>query len=168
MNNPMYDTSVPVFKQMLTSLKNLLVKAEAHVTARNIDPAALLVARLYPDMFHFTKQIQVATDFARNVACRLGNAEVPAFENTEQSFADLRLRIDRTLAVLNGLSPAGFADAAGREIIHNPGTPRERKFNGQSFLLTHGLPHFFFHVTTAYDILRHNGVEIGKRDYLGT
>ena len=168
MTNAMYVTSVPVFKQMLTALKGVLAKAEAHVTAKNIDPNALLNARLYPDMFHFIKQVQVATDFANNCATRLANREVSKLEDTDKTFADLQARIDRTLALLDALPAAGFEDAAQREIITNPGTPRERKFTGQSFLLTHGLPHFFFHVTTAYDILRHNGVEIGKRDYLGT
>jgi len=168
MNHPMYATSVPVFRQMLKALKGVLAKAEAHVTTKNIDPNALLSARLYPDMFHFIKQVQVASDFANTVASRLAGREVHKLEDSEKTFADLQLRLDRTLAILDGLPVEGFADAATREILHNPGTPRERKFSGQDYLLTHGLPHFFFHVTTAYDILRHNGVEIGKRDYLGT
>ncbi len=167
MNNPMYTVSVPVFKQMLGALKGVLGKAEAHVAAKNIDPNALLHARLYPDMFNFTKQVQVATDFANTIGSRLANVEVNKLEDNERSFADLRTRIDRTLAILDQLPAANFVDAAGREVVHNPGTPRERKYTGQAYLLTHGLPNFLFHCTTAYDILRHNGVEVGKRDFLG-
>ena len=168
MNNPMYTTSVPVFKQMLTGLKGVLAKADAHVTAKNIDPNALLQARLYPDQFHFTKQVYVATDFAINISSKLANVDVQKLEDTDKTFAELIARIERTLAILDQLPAANFEGSDKREIIHNPGTPRERKFIGQAFLLTHGLPHFFFHVTTAYDILRHNGVEVGKRDYLAS
>ncbi len=168
MSNPIYTTSVPVFRQMLTALKGVLAKAQSHAEARKIDPNALLHARLFPDMFMMMKQVQVATDFANSVCSRLANVEIQKLDDADQSFADLQLRIDRTLAILEKLPAANFVDAASRKLVNNPGTPRERVFEGgEAYLLTYGLPHFFFHVTTAFNILRHNGVEIGKRDYLG-
>ena len=162
-----YASSIPVFKQMLGGLKDVLAKAEAHAGARNIEPPALLQARLFPDMFALVRQVQIACDFAAGVSARLAGAEVPSYEATEQSFADLSARVAKTLAFLEGLSEAQFAGAAEREIVLRPGTPKERRFAGQHYLLHYGLPQFFFHVTTAYAILRHNGVEVGKKDYMG-
>jgi uncharacterized protein len=162
-----YQSAVPVFKQMLGGLDDVLAKAEAHVEARKIEPAALLQARLFPDMFALVRQVQVACDFAAGVSARLAGAEVPSYDSTEQSLAELRDRIARTLAFIAGLSEASFADAAEREIVIRPGTPKERRFQGQAYLLHYGLPQFFFHVTTSYAILRHNGVEVGKKDYMG-
>jgi hypothetical protein len=168
MTNALYASSIPLFKQMLGGLKGVLAKAEAHAVAKNIDPNALLQARLYPDMFPLLKQVQVATDFAKGVAHRLAGAEVPAMDDGELTFADLQARIDKILALMDGLDAAQFEGAATREIVTQAGTPKEKRFTGQSYLLNYGLPHFFFHTTTAYDILRHNGVEVGKRDYIGT
>ena len=162
-----YASSIPVFKQMLGGLKDVLAKADAHAGARNIEPPALLQARLFPDMFALVRQVQIACDFAAGVSARLAGAEVPSYEATEQSFADLSARVAKTLAFLEGLSEAQFAGAAEREIVLRPGTPKERRFAGQHYLLHYGLPQFFFHVTTAYAILRHNGVEVGKKDYMG-
>lgn len=167
MTAPMYESSVSVFKQMLGSLNEVVGKADAHATARKIDASALLQARLFPDMFALVRQVQVACDFALGVCARLAGVEVPAYEASEQSFAELRARIAKTLAFIEGLNEAQFADAATREIIIRPGTPKERRFSGQAYLLHYGLPQFFFHVTTAYAILRHNGVELGKKDYMG-
>ena len=163
----LYTASVPVFNQMLGGLTGVLDKAEAHAQARRFEPSALLQSRLAPDMFALLRQVQVACDFAKSVAARLAGVDVPAFEDNEQSFADLRARIAKTLTFVNGLSQQQFEDSATREIVTQAGTPKEKRFTGVSYLLNYGLPHFFFHVATAYGILRHNGVEIGKRDFLG-
>lgn len=167
MSHTIHASSIPVFKQMLGGLQGVLAKAEAHAEARKIEPDALLQARLFPDMFSLLRQVQVATDFAKSVSARLAGAEVPKFDDTERSFADLQARIDKVLAFIGGLDAAAFEGAEAREIVTQAGTPKERRFTGQSYLLTYGLPQFFFHVTTAYAILRHNGVEIGKKDYIG-
>ena len=168
MTNHIYATSVPVFKQMLGGLKEVLRKAEAHANDKKIDPDALLQARLFPDMFGLLRQVQVASDFAKSVSARLAGVEVPKMEDNEQTFAELQTRIDTVLTFINGLDVAKFDTAATREIITQAGTPKEKRFTGQSYLLNYGLPHFFFHTTTAYSILRHNGVEVGKKDYVGT
>lgn len=163
----LYAASVPVFKQMLNSMDAFLNKAQEHAVARKIDPDALLHARLFPDMFPLIRQVQVAADFARGVSARLAGAEVPKYEDSEKSFADLHELIARTLAFIDGLAPAQIDGNEDRVIVTRPGTPKEKKFTGLSYLLTYGLPQFFFHVTTAYAILRHNGVEVGKRDFMG-
>ncbi len=119
-------------------------------------------------MFPLLRQVQVATDFAKSVSARLAGVEVPKVEDTEQSFADLQSRIASVLAFIEGLDVARFDDAATREIITQAGTPKEKRFSGESYIFNYGLPHFFFHTTTAYAILRHNGVEVGKKDYIGT
>ncbi len=163
----MYTSSIPVFRQMLGALAAILAKAESHVTEKNIEPTALTHARLFPDMFPLGKQVQIACDFARGVSARLAGAEVPKYEDDEQGFAELRALIARSIEFIEGFSPAQFEGAAQREIVTRPGTPKERRFTGQAYLLSYGLPQFFFHVTTAYALLRHNGLEIGKRDYMG-
>ncbi len=164
----MHTTSIPVFQQMLGALSNVLGKAQAHASAKNIDPQALLQARLYPDMLPMIRQVQIACDFAKGVAARLAGVEVPAMADEEQTFEHLQARIAKVLAFIGGLDTAAFEQAATREIVTQAGTPKEKRFTGQSYLLTYGLPHFFFHTTTAYALLRHNGVEVGKKDYLGT
>lgn len=163
----MYAASVPVFKQMLGALDELLNKAEAHCAAKKIDPAVLLQARLFPDMFAFTKQVQIATDFAKGTPARLAGLEVPSYEDKEQSFADLHARIAKTLAFIDTIKPEQVDGSEGREITVFPGTPREMKFPGQAYLLHFALPNFYFHVTTAYALLRHNGIELGKKDFMG-
>lgn len=163
----MYAASVPVFQQLLGSLDQLLAKAEAHAFERKIDPDALLQARLFPDMFPLSKQVQIACDFARGVSGRLAGVELPVFDGEQKSFADLRALIAGTLDFIGGLEAGGFDRAESREIVLRPGTPKERTLAGQTYLLHYGLPQFFFHITTAYDLLRHNGVEVGKRDYMG-
>ena len=168
MTNVIYTTSIPVFKQMLGGLQEVLRKAEAHVLDKKIDPNALLQARLFPDMFPLLRQVQVATDFAKGVSARLAGVEVPKVEDTEQTFSDLQARIVTVLTFVEGLEPGKFADAATREIVTQAGTPKEKRFTGESYLLNYGLPHFFYHTTTAYAILRHNGVAVGKKDYIGT
>jgi uncharacterized protein len=163
----MYTSSVPVFKQMLNGLSDVLHKAESQVIAKNIEPNALLQARLFPDMFALVRQVQIAADFAKSVSARLAGAEIPAYDDTEHSFADLYARIDKTLAFIDGLTAAQIDGSETLEIVLRPGTPKEKKLSGQTYLFGYGLPQFFFHVTTAYAILRHNGVEIGKRDFMG-
>ena len=167
MTSAIYTASIPVFKQMLGGLSGVLAKAEAHATAQNIDPNALLQARLFPDMFTLLRQVQVASDFAKSVSARLAGVEVPKLEDNEQTFADLQARIATVLAFIEGLDAAKFDGSATREIVTQAGTPKEKRFTGQSYIFNYGLPHFFFHTTTAYDILRHNGVEVGKKDYIG-
>jgi hypothetical protein len=163
----MYTASIPVFTQMLGGLKTVLAKAAAHAAAKNIDPAIFLQARLSPDMFALARQVQVACDFAKGPAARLAGVEVPAMADTETTFAQLEARIDAVLAFMATLTPAQFEAVASREIVTQAGTPKEKRFTGQSYLFNYGLPHFFFHVVTAYDILRHNGVDVGKKDYIG-
>lgn len=164
----MYQASVPVFKQMLGGLSGVLAKAEAHATARKIEPTVLLQARLYPDMFALLRQVQVACDFAKSVSARIAGVDVPSFEDKEESFADLQARIAKTLAFVDSLAAAQIDGSEERRIVTQAGTPKEKIFSGQSYLFNYGLPHFFFHTTTAYAILRHNGVEIGKKDFIGS
>jgi len=118
-------------------------------------------------MFSLLRQVQIASDFAKSVSARLAGVDVPKLEDNEQTFAELQTRIDWVLAYIGGLASSHFDAAATREIVTQAGTPREKIFAGQSYLLNYGLPHFFFHATTAYAILRHNGVEVGKKDYIG-
>lgn len=162
-----HSASVPVFRQMLTALSAVLEKAEAHASARKIEPAALLQARLFPDMFPLTRQVQVAADFAKGACARLAGVEVPKYDDTENSFPELRARIAKTLAFIDSLPQAAIADAAGRAITTGSGE-KTRHFTGQEYLVHYALPHFYFHATTAYDILRHNGVEVGKKDFIGS
>ena len=163
----MHHASVPLFQQMLKALSDVLGKAAEYAAAKKIEPSVLLQSRLYPDMFPLTRQVQIACDFAKGVAGRLAGAELPAYEDNEQSIEDLQARIAGTLAFIGDLDAAAFDGSEAREIVLRPGTPKERKLDGRSYLIHYGLPQFFFHVTTAYALLRHNGVEIGKKDYLG-
>ena len=166
--SPIYSASIPVFKQLLGGLAQVLAKAADHVEAKKLDPNALLQARLYPDMFALLRQVQVASDFAKSVSARLAGVDVPKFDDNELTFADLQARITAVLTFIEGLDAAKFDEAATREIITQAGTAKEKRFTGQSYLLNYGLPHFFFHTTTAYAILRHNGVEVGKKDFIGS
>lgn len=166
MSLSMYDASVPVFRQILTSLGDILSKAETHAAERKIDPNALLQARLFPDMFALARQIQIAADFAKGACARLAGAEVPKYEDTEQSFADLRARLDKTIAFIDSLPKAQIVGSETREVQTSAG-PNSKTFTGQVYLTHYALPQFFFHATTAYAILRHNGVEVGKRDFMG-
>jgi len=163
----MHAASVPVFQQMLGGLDNILAKAGTRVAEKKIDPNALLQSRLFPDMFTFTRQVQIACDFAKGVSARLAGEDVPVYEDKEQSFEELRALVSKTIAFIGGLDASKFAGSEERMIVTRPGTPRERTFTGEAYLLTYGLPQFFFHVTTAYALLRHNGIEIGKKDYMG-
>ena len=162
----MYSASVPVFKQMLGSLSSILEKAEAHATAKKIDPNALIQARLYPDMFPLLKQITVATDFVKGACARLAGVDIPKFEDTEKDFADLQARLAKTIAFIDSLTPAQIDGSEDKDITFNVG-PNTRNMKGQPYLLNYALPQFFFHATTAYAILRHNGLELGKKDFIG-
>ena len=167
MTNPMYINSVPVFKQLLTALKANLAQADTETAAKKIDPDAFLQARLYPDMFPLLKQVQTAADFARGISARLAGIEVPTYDGKEKNFADLDGLLTRTLEFLDSVKAAQFDGSEAKEIVLRPGTPKERKLSGQAYLSNYGLPQFFFHVATAYGILRHNGLPIGKRDFMG-
>ena len=163
----LYAASVPVFQQMLNALNDVLKKAEAHASAKNIDQSVFLQARLYPDMFPLVRQVQIAVDFAKGVSARLAEVELPKYDDTETTFAELQTLITKVLAFIGEIKPEQIDGKEGIEIVTRPGTPKEKRFSGQAYLLTYGLPQFFFHVTTTYALLRHNGVEVGKRDYMG-
>ena len=163
----LHETSVPALKRSLRALSTILGKASEYAASRKIDPGVLLNARLYPDMFPLVRQVQIACDFAKSVPARLAGADVPAYDDSEQSFAELQARIAKTIAFIDGLDAAAFEGSEQRTILLRPGTPKERSISGQGYLLNYGLPQFFFHVTTAYALLRHNGVEVGKKDFMG-
>ena len=167
MTSPLYTASVPVLLQMLRALSDVLKKAEDHATEKKIDPNALLQARLFPDMFPLVRQVQIAADFSKGIASRLAGAEVPSWPDGEASFADLQALIAKAVAHLESFKPEQFDRSESLEIVLRPGTPKEKRLTASTYLLHYGLPQFFFHVTTAYAILRHNGVEVGKRDYMG-
>ncbi|MEC5160467.1 MULTISPECIES: DUF1993 domain-containing protein [unclassified Janthinobacterium] len=162
-----YSASIPVFKQILASLSAILDKADNHAAEKKIDPSALLSFRLYPDMLPFVRQVQIATDFAKGCGARLAGAAVPAYEDSEQSFAELKARIAKTIAFLDALAQADIDGSEERSITTGSGE-KTKHFTGQSYLFHYALPHFFFHATTAYDILRHNGIEVGKKDFIGS
>ena len=162
-----YDQVVPVMHRMLSNLSAILQKAESYAQARKIDPSALLQARLAPDMFTFTRQVQLATDFAKATPSRLAGVEIPKWEDKEQGFAELQARIQRALDFLGGFKREQFTGAETRAIeIKTP--TRTLNFNGKDYVLNYALPNFYFHLTMAYAVLRHNGLEIGKLDYLGS
>ena len=162
----MYQASVPVFIQGLTGLGGVIDKAASHAAERKIDPAALLQARLYPDMFPFARQVQIATDFAKGGAARLAGVEFPAYEDSETSFEELKARVDKTIAFLRTLDAAQIDGSEERDIsLVRRGETSIVK--GQAYLLEQAMPNFYFHITTAYAIQRHNGVEVGKRVFLG-
>ncbi len=163
----LHAASVPVLTQMLTALNALLGKAKAHAVTKNIEPAALLQARLFPDMFPLERQVLIASDFAQGIAARLAGVEVPSSAPVEASFEALQARLEQTLGFIGGLKPEAFVGREAQEIVLRPGTPKEKRLSAQAYLLNYGLPQFFFHVTTAYALLRHNGVEVGKKDYMG-
>ena len=167
MSQCLYAASAPVFRQLLNSLAALLEKAEAHAVAGRIEPDALLQARLYPDMFPLARQIQIATDFAKGASARLAGVEPPRYEDGEHTFTELQQRITKTLGFIDSLARADIDAGATRAITHGSGE-RARHFDSGQVYLTHfALPQFYFHMTTAYAILRHNGAPIGKKDFIG-
>ena len=162
----MYEASVPVFVNALRNLSTLLEKGEAHAVAKKIEPSVLLGYRLAPDMRPLTSQVQLASDNSKGPAARLAGVERPSFEDNETTFEALQARIAKTIEFLESIDKAKFEGAESRKVVF-PVRGNDVHFNGDAYLLHFALPNFFFHVATAYDILRHAGVEIGKLDYLG-
>jgi hypothetical protein len=170
MNISMHNASVGVFLRILRNLGTFLDKAEQWTTERKIDPQAILQSRLAPDMFTFTRQIQIATDNAKGVTARLAGQTPPSFEDKEASFADLKARVAKTIAYLESLPAASFAGAEDRPIklqLGPPGKQVEFNFVGLDYLLGFGTPNVYFHYSMVYALLRHNGMDIGKKDYIG-
>ena len=165
--NLMYAMSVPVFVKSLGSVSAILDKAAAHAEARKIDPSVLLAARLYPDMFALTKQVQVACDFAKGSVARLAGQEPPKYDDTETTIDALKARIARTITFVQGFAESQFEGSETREISLKI-RDQVLTYKGYPYLAHIALPNFFFHAVTAYDILRHNGVELGQRDFIGT
>jgi uncharacterized protein len=162
-----HDASVSAFLQVLNSLSGILTKAEAHCKARNIAPEVLLGARLYPDMLPLTKQIQLASDFPTKACARLTQSEVPSTPDTEKTFEELQQRLAKTIAYLKTFKPAQFEGADARDVTFPSGPNKTTTLKGQQFLSHFAFPNFYFHAATAHGILRHSGVEIGKKDFLG-
>ena len=162
----MYQASVPRILNMLTNLDHLLDKALVHIESKKWNEAALTQFRLYPDMLPMTRQVQIACDTAKGVVARLAGVDIPAYEDNEVSFADLKQRIAKTMAFINGFGPEQIDGTEDKDIFTKRGDV-ETHYKGMQFLLNHAMPNIYFHVTTVYTILRHNGIEIGKRDYLG-
>jgi len=162
----MYQASVPVYTQMLRNLSAILNKAGAYAEAKKIDPAVLIGSRLYPDMFPLGRQIQIAGDGAKGSAARLAGIEAPKYEDDEKTFPELCERLQKTIDYLQTFTPEQIDGSENRTITLTRGS-QSTTFLGLPYLLHHALPNFYFHVTTAYNILRHNGLEIGKRDFLG-
>lgn len=163
----MYAASAPCFVKMLRNLDAILAKARDHAVARKIDPTVLLGARLFPDMLPFVKQVQIATDHAKGAVARLAGVAVPKFEDSEQSFDELRARLARTIEFVESFAAAQIDGSEEREIALKVGG-HEMSFKGLPYLVGFALPNFYFHLVTAYNILRHNGVDIGKTDYIGS
>jgi len=162
----MSNASIPVFEIGLNALSALLAKAEAYAEAKRIDPTVLLNARLFPDMFAFTRQVQAACDQAKNAGARLAGVDPPRYEDKEKTIAELTARIAKTVAFVKTLDAEKIDTASDREVTFPLG-PNKGHMRGIDYLNHFALPNFYFHLTTAYDILRHCGVEIGKRDFLG-
>lgn len=163
----MYSASVPAFTRMLGNLRAILEKGAAHAAARKFDPAVLVNGRLAPDMFALARQVQIATDAVKGCVSRLAGVEIPKYEDTEATLPDLIARLDKTIAYVKTFKPAQIDGTEEKAIVIK--SPRgDLNFNGQQYLVHFVLPNLYFHVTTAYNILRHNGVEIGKQDYLGS
>lgn len=166
MNISMYQCSVPRLVNVLGNLSNILDKAQAHIDAKKIDPSVLPAFRLFPDMLPLSAQVQIASDTAKGVVARLAGIDIPKFDDNEKTLAELKARIARTIEFIQTVTPAQIDGTEDKEIVTRRGD-KETRYTGMQFLLGHAIPNVYFHVTTAYNILRHNGVEIGKRDYLG-
>jgi hypothetical protein len=162
-----YDATVPAFLQILGSLSGILTKAEAHCEAKKIAPEVLLGARLYPDMLPLSKQVQLACDFAAKSCARLTQSEVAATPDTEKTFGELKQRIAKTIDYVKAFKPAQFEGADKKDVTFPAGPNNSITLKGQEFVNRIAFPNFYFHAVTTHGILRHNGVEIGKRDFLG-
>ncbi len=166
MSHSMYVATVPPITRSLTNLRAILEKAAAFAEARKIEPSVLINARLYPDMYPLARQVQIATDVAKGAVSRLAGLEPPKYDDNEVTFPDLLARIDKTLALLASFAPAQLEGTEDKTVLV-PMRDKTATFQGLPYLLDFVLPNVYFHVATAYAILRHNGVEIGKRDFLG-
>ena len=166
MNISMYQASAPRFVNTLKNLSAILDKAQSWAEAKKVDPHVLTSARLYPDMFAFSRQIQTACDTAKGAVARLAGVENPKHEDTETTFAELKARIEKTIAFIETVKPAQIDGTEEKDLTIKLG-PREVQWKGMQYLLGFALPNFYFHAATAYDILRHNGVELAKRDFIG-
>ena len=162
-----YQATVPAFVQILTALSGILKKAQAHAEAKKIDPSVFITARIAPDMFAFARQVQIATDHAKGASARLAGVDVPSYADTETTFDELQARIAKTLDFVKGLKQAQFDGGFDRDITLTLGG-QKMTWKGGVYLYQFALPNFYFHATAAYAILRHNGVEVGKRDFLGS
>jgi len=162
----MYQASAPRLINSMRNLSAILDKTQAYIDAKKIDPAALLQFRLFPDMLNLTRQIQIASDTAKGVIARLAGVDIPTYEDNETSVAELQARIAKTIAFIEGFTPAQIDGTEDKAIVTKRGD-KETHYTGIQFLLGHAIPNVYFHVSIAFAILRHNGVEIGKRDYLG-
>jgi hypothetical protein len=162
----MYQASVPRFVNILGNLANILDKAQAHVDAKKLADATLTGYRLFPDMLPMATQVQIACDTAKGVVARLAGLEIPVFDDSEKTLADLKARVVKTIAFIQTVTPEQIDGTEDKDIVTKRGE-KETHYKGVQFLLGHAVPNFYFHITTAYNILRHNGVEIGKRDFLG-
>jgi uncharacterized protein len=161
----MYQASVPAFQKHLEALDGILDKALAHAVARKVDPSVLLNARLFPDMWPLVRQVQATGDFAKNVCARLAGLPVPAYADTETTIPELKTRIATTLAFLSTIKPEQMEGSETTSYTFKVG-PQDRTFTGHDYLMHFALPNFYFHASTAYNILRHNGVEVGKLDFM--
>jgi hypothetical protein len=161
-----YQASVLAFQKTLAAQSAILDKAATYAEAKKIDPSVLLSARLYPDMFPLAKQVQLTSDFSKGASARLAGVEVPSYADTETSFEELKARLAKTVTFISSLKREQFDGAEEREINLKVGG-QPMSFNGQDYLIHFALPNFYFHATTAYDILRHCGLELGKRDFMG-
>jgi len=161
-----YQLAVPPIVKALTNLRAVLEKAKAHAAARKIDESAFISARLYPDMLPLSAQIQIASDSAKGAACRLAGVPIVAFEDNEKTLGDLKGRVEKTIDLLKTFKPEQIDGSEEKELVIKVGG-KDTPFRGMQLLLGRSIPNFYFHVTTTYDILRHNGVDIGKRDFLG-
>jgi hypothetical protein len=162
----MYQASVPVFTRGFANLSEILGKADAHAAERKIEPSVFINSRLAPDMFPLSRQIQIATDVTKGGVARIAGIEVPSFADTEATFPELQARIKKTVDFIQGVKPAQIDGTEEKEITLKVGGS-DMTFKGQTYLLNFVLPNFYFHITAAYAILRHNGLPIGKGDYLG-
>ncbi len=162
----MYDATIPPLKRALKNLSSILKRGEEYAETNRIEHSAFLNARLFPDMYPLTRQVQIATDMSKGAAARLASLEIPKYEDTETTFAELQARITKTLTFIDSIKPAQFDGSETREITITV-RKMELKFIGQDYLLAWVNPNVYFHVTTAYNILRHNGVPLGKADFLG-
>jgi hypothetical protein len=163
----MYKVSVPIFMQLLAAQSACIDKAVAHIEAKQLDPAFFLGMRLFPDMYPYARQVQQASTHAARCCSALAGTEMPSMPNTEASFAELKTRLNKTIEYCKTFKPAQIDGTEDKDITIKLGS-NERKFTGYGLLQNFILPNFYFHCTTAYDILRHCGVELGKRDFMGT